>query len=86
VVCSLISYALSVHLLMSIEYFCKLMIDDYLVQFWVQLLPLKVRQWVHFPHPFLEYVFNYCALTVSRAKICSTYLFLGALFAPTFYH
>jgi hypothetical protein len=35
-----------------------------LVQFWVQLLPLKVRQWVHFPHPFLEYVFYYCALTV----------------------
>jgi hypothetical protein len=57
-----------------------------LVQFWVQLLPLKVRQWVHFPHPFLEYVFYYYAVAISRAKICSTYLFLGALFAPTFYY
>ena len=41
-VCSLISYALSVHLLMSIEYFCKLMIDDYIKQHRTYILPTVV--------------------------------------------
>ena len=29
----------------------------YLVQVWVHVLPLKVRESVHFAHPFLKYVF-----------------------------
>ena len=43
---------LSIHCHFQYSYYC-----DYLVQVWVHVLALKVRESVHFAHPFLEYVF-----------------------------